>query len=102
MSIGQEIIAGLHEAVGYMDGTADTAEFCAHSVPAGRIPEAIDVKALRQRMGISQPAFASMFGLSLSTLRNWEQGKRRPDPAARAYLKVIEAAPDVVRRVLCG
>lgn len=102
MSIGQELIASLHEAVEYMDGTADKTKFSAHTFPVGQIPETVDVKALRQRMGISQSEFAAMFGLSLYTLRNWEQGKRRPDPAARAYLKVIEAAPDVVRRVLCG
>ncbi|MDD2966978.1 MAG: hypothetical protein PHN64_05785 [Desulfovibrionaceae bacterium] len=72
MSIGQEIIAGLHDAVGYIDGTAEKETFRAHSVPAGRIPDVIDVKALRQRMGVSQPVFASMFGLSLYTLRNWE------------------------------
>jgi putative transcriptional regulator len=66
------------------------------------IPEKIDVKAIRQQMGISQPAFANRFGLSLYTLRNWEQGKRRPDPAARAYLKVIEKVPDMVSKVLAG
>jgi putative transcriptional regulator len=67
-----------------------------------RIPEEIDVRAIRQQMGLSQPAFANRFGLSLYTLRNWEQGKRQPDPAARAYLKVIEKASDVVSKVLAG
>jgi putative transcriptional regulator len=67
-----------------------------------RIPEKIDVRAIRQQMGLSQPAFANRFGLSLYTLRNWEQGKRQPDPAARAYLKVIEKASDVVSKVLAG
>jgi putative transcriptional regulator len=66
------------------------------------IPEQVDVKAIREQMGLSQPAFANRFGLSLYTLRNWEQGKRRPDPAARAYLKVIEKVPDVVTKVLAG
>lgn len=66
------------------------------------IPEKIDVKAIRQQMGLSQHAFANRFGLSLYTLRNWEQGKRRPDPAARAYLKVIEKVPDMVSKVLAG
>ncbi|AEF84920.1 transcriptional Regulator, XRE family [Treponema primitia ZAS-2] len=66
------------------------------------IPEQINVKAIRQQMGLSQPAFAKRFGLSLYTLRNWEQGKRQPDPAARAYLKVIEQVPDVVSKVLAG
>ncbi|MDR1909300.1 MAG: helix-turn-helix domain-containing protein [Spirochaetaceae bacterium] len=66
------------------------------------IPEKIDVKAIRERTGLSQASFACRFGLSLYTLRNWEQGKRQPDPAARAYLKVIEKAPDVIAKVLIG
>jgi putative transcriptional regulator len=51
-------------------------------------------------MGLSQAGFAAHFGLPLHTLRNWEQGKRTPDPAALAYLKVIEKAPDMVTGIL--
>jgi putative transcriptional regulator len=51
-------------------------------------------------MGLSQAAFANRFGLSVFAIRNWEQGKRQPDPAARAYLKVIEKAPQFVADVL--
>lgn len=100
-TIGQEIIAGLTEAVGYMDGTANKAQFGIHDFAPVNAPEHVDVKAIRQKMGLSQSVFASAFGLSLYALRNWEQGKRQPDPAARAYLRVIEVAPDVVRRALC-
>ena len=100
-TIGQEIIAGLTEAVGYMDGTADKAQFGIHDFTPVNAPERVDVKAIRQKMGLSQSVFASAFGLSIYALRNWEQGKRQPDPAARAYLRVIEVAPDVVRRALC-
>ena len=100
-TIGQEIIAGLTEAVGYMDGTADRAQYGVHDFPPASAPERVDVKAIRQKLGLSQAVFATAFGLSLYTLRNWEQGRRQPDPAARAYLRVIEVAPDVVRRALC-
>jgi putative transcriptional regulator len=64
------------------------------------IPENINVKAIREKMGLSQSSFANRFGLSIYALRNWEQGKRQPDLAARAYLKVIEKEPDIVTRVL--
>ena len=101
-TIGQEIIAGLTEAVDYMDGTADRTQYAAHDFPPAHAPEKVDVKAIRRKLGLSQSVFAAAFGLSLHALRNWEQGKRQPDPAARAYLRVIEAAPDVVRRALCG
>ncbi|MDR1251950.1 MAG: helix-turn-helix domain-containing protein [Treponema sp.] len=65
-----------------------------------RIPEKVDVKSIRHQMGLSQSEFARRFGLSLYTLRNWEQGKRHPDPAAKAYLKIIEKAPELALKVL--
>lgn len=64
------------------------------------IPECVDVKAIREHFGLSQASFSARFGLSLHALRNWEQRKRHPDPAARAYLMLIARAPDTVRIVL--
>jgi putative transcriptional regulator len=55
---------------------------------------------IRASLGLSQAGFAARFGLSLHSLRDWEQGKRTPDPAARAYLKVIEKAPDMAIGIL--
>jgi putative transcriptional regulator len=55
---------------------------------------------IRQRMGLTQREFATQFQIALGTLRDWEQGARRPDSAAKAYLRVIAAAPDAVRRIL--
>ena len=98
--IGKEILGGLRDAVNYMNGTADGEAFSVTELTPAHAPAFVDVKALRERMGLSQAKFAAVFGLSLYTLRNWEQGRRQPDPAARAYLKVISAAPDVVRKAL--
>jgi putative transcriptional regulator len=61
------------------------------------VPSLVDVKAIRQGLGLTQASFAARFGLSLHALRNWEQGKRKPDPAARAYLKAIKKAPETVK-----
>lgn len=61
-----------------------------------------DPRAVRERLGISQAAFARMFGVSVWTLRNWEQGRRRPDGPARALLRVIEREPEAARRALGG
>ena len=61
-----------------------------------------DPRAVRERLGITQAAFARMFGVSVWTLRNWEQGRRRPDGPARALLRVIEREPDAARRALGG
>jgi putative transcriptional regulator len=52
----------------------------------GRVTEfaPVDVKAIRRRLGVSQAEFARLIGVSVATLRNWEQGRRRPEGPARA------------------
>jgi putative transcriptional regulator len=62
-----------------------------------RVP---DPQEIRQRLGLTQRQFSQQFQIALGTLRDWEQGARRPDSAAKAYLRVIAAAPDAVRRIL--
>ena len=59
-----------------------------------------DVKAIRMQLDQSQTEFALMIGVSVATLRNWEQGRRSPDGPARALLRVAAAQPDAVRRAL--
>jgi putative transcriptional regulator len=49
---------------------------------------------------MTQQTFAARFGFSVNTLRHWEQGKREPEGPARAYLLVIDRAPDVVQKAL--
>ena len=58
------------------------------------------VKALRQRLGMTQAEFAEAFGLPISTLRDWEQHRSTPDAPARALLLAIERDPEVMRRLL--
>jgi putative transcriptional regulator len=60
----------------------------------------VDVKAIRQRLGKSQAEFARMIGVSVATLQNWEQGRRRPEGPARALLKVAAANPEAVSAAL--
>jgi putative transcriptional regulator len=62
-----------------------------------RIP---DAQEIRQRLGLTQREFSQQVQIALGTLRDWEQGARRPDSAAKAYLRVVAAAPDAVRRIL--
>ncbi len=61
---------------------------------------AVDVKAIRERLGKSQSEFASMIGVSVSTLQNWEQGRRRPEGPAQALLRVAAANPEAVAAAL--
>ena len=60
----------------------------------------VDVAAIRKRLNLSQSVFAARFGITLAVLRDWEQGRRKPDATARAYLKVVGSQPETVRRIL--
>jgi putative transcriptional regulator len=66
------------------------------------VPENVDVAALRQRLGLSQTAFARTFGLEVTAIHAWEQGRRRPDRAARVLLAIIAKDPQAVLRALAG
>ncbi|MDP1548936.1 MAG: helix-turn-helix domain-containing protein [Nitrosomonas sp.] len=64
------IARGLSEAVAHAKGKKDAVELYQ--------PEAVDVLALRQSMGMTQEQFAARFGFSIATLRHWERGDRSP------------------------
>ncbi|MBI1779751.1 MAG: helix-turn-helix domain-containing protein [Proteobacteria bacterium] len=57
-------------------------------------------RGIRHRLKLSQAAFARQIGVSVETVRNWEQGKRSPDQAARSLLRIVEREPEAVFRAL--
>ena len=59
-----------------------------------------DVQAIRKKLKKSQDEFALMLGVSVATLRNWEQGRRRPHGPARALLKIAAENPKAVEKAL--
>src|SRR5262245_46340099 len=59
-----------------------------------------DIRSLRERHALSQSQFAALMGISVGTLRNWEQGRRRPEGSARVLLRVVERHPDAVFEVV--
>ena len=59
-----------------------------------------DVRSLRERYGLSQPKFAALMGISVATLRNWEQGRRQPEGSARVLLRVVARHPSAVLDVV--
>jgi putative transcriptional regulator len=61
---------------------------------------AVTIKALRGRTKLSQPQFAALLGVELSTLRNWEQGRRAPTGPAQVLLRAIRNDPQNVIRAL--
>jgi putative transcriptional regulator len=60
----------------------------------------LDIKKIRARLDRSQSEFALMIGVSLGTLQNWEQGRRKPEGPAQALLKVAASNPRIVARAL--
>ena len=65
-----------------------------------RVPDAIDVREIRRRLGVTQAKFAARFGFSLAAVRDWEQGRRKPEKAARVLLTIIAKEPKAVDRAL--
>lgn len=60
----------------------------------------VDIKAVRAKTNLSQAGFARTYGLEVSALRDWEQGRRAPDRAAQTLITIIDRAPEVVARLL--
>jgi putative transcriptional regulator len=55
-----------------------------------------DVKKIREKFGLSQQKFAELFGISIATLKNWEQGRRKPSGSATVLLRVLQKNPEAV------
>lgn len=91
---GKRIIASLREAVDWVEGGKVGVRMTTVEVPT------IDVRSVRKRLGLSQAEFAAKFGFYPATLRNWEQGRTRPDGPARVLLAVIAQHPEAVEDAL--
>ena len=96
-TVAEDIVTGLKNAIAYAKG--EVVKVRVHRVP---VADTMDVKRVREKAGLSQQDFAAQFGISCATLRNWEQGRRRPEGPARVLLTLIDRQPDVVQRVLNG
>jgi putative transcriptional regulator len=85
-------------------GLDEAIEFSAGQCPQAVVHDfsAIDVKAIRANMGMTQTQFASTFGISVSTLRHWERGDRVPHGPALVLLNVVAKEPKAVLRALAG
>src|SRR5712691_10319037 len=82
-AVGRRLIAGLKQAVAHARGEIELPVYTVE------VPHRVDVAAVRRRLGLSQAAFARAFGLEVTAIHAWEQGRRRPDRAARVLLAVI-------------
>ncbi|HPV04670.1 MAG TPA: NadS family protein [Myxococcota bacterium] len=90
----EELLASVKEAGAIRRGETE---------PSRRfVFKSADIKAIRGRLNLTQPDFAAMIGVSVGTLRNWEQGRRVPDGPAMALLQVASREPLAVLRALRG
>ncbi len=93
--VGKSVLQGAKEALAYAKGK--TKDIKKHIL---KIPENIDVRAIRDNLHMSRNEFSNQFGFSSRTLEKWEQGMRRPEGPTRAYLIVIAQKPYAVQEAL--
>ncbi len=93
-TVGERIIEGLEEGLAWSKG-----EELPVRVTHVQVPD-VDISKVRRRMGLSQEQFALKFGFPPATLRNWEQGRVRPDTPTRVLLAVIAKHPESVEDLL--
>ena len=93
-SLGKRLILSATEARAIARGETDPSTYRVH------VPTDVDVAGIRRGLKMTHSAFGAAFGFPPGTVRDWEQGRRQPDTAARAYLKVIARRPDAVREAL--
>lgn len=84
---------GLEEALAWKNGEVALEVVNVDPMPVERI------RAIRRKRARSAKQFEMKYGIPASTINNWEQGRRKPDPASRLLLKLIDLEPDVVERV---
>jgi putative transcriptional regulator len=95
---GRRLIASAKQAVAWTKGE-NVSGVRVTMVEVHRVP-VVEVRSLRQKLGLSQSQFAARFGFTPATVRNWEQGRTRPDGPARVLLAVIAHHPEAVEDTL--
>src|SRR5262252_3796465 len=85
-----------------MDGLNDVEAFLAGEQEGfkANVPQEVDVKAIRNRLGMTQAKFSDTFGFSLDAIKHWEGGRRTPEAPARTLLTVIDKNPSAVLTAL--
>jgi putative transcriptional regulator len=92
---GEQLIESMRQAVAHSRGR----KVAGMRVTTVQVP---DVKAIRKGLRMSQQRFAVTYRIPLSTLKNWEQGRRYPDAPAAAYLRAIQRRPKEVMEAVTG
>jgi putative transcriptional regulator len=86
--IGAEVLQGINEIKGWKKGELKL------RIAKVKMPTASNVATIRNQLGLSQADFATFMGVSVATLRNWEQGRREPHGSAKSLLLIADKSPD--------
>ena len=92
--LGKKLVESLNQFAEHLNGERKLRAYTYN------VPGRVDVRAVREKTGLSQSEFAAKYALSPRTLQQWEQGRSEPDLAVRAYLTVIERNPKAVLEAL--
>ncbi len=92
--LGADLIKAMNEVLAHVRGEIELPSRVV------RVPDSIDVRKIRRRLGLTQAKFAARFGFSVAAVRDWEQGRRKPEKAARVLLTIIAKEPKAVDRAL--
>lgn len=90
--LGKALEEGLNEALAWKRGELALETVNIDPMPAERI------RAIRRKVAKSAREFERRFGIPAATIRNWEQGRRKPDPAGRLLLQIIDMAPEIAEK----
>lgn len=88
-----DLSSALEEVISYKAGKAS-------NLQSMQYDDQIDVKEIREKCNMTQEEFSTNFGVSLPTLQNWEQGRRKPEGPAKVLLKLIMKKPNLVKEAL--
>jgi putative transcriptional regulator len=91
---GEEIAESLREAIDWANGENIPVKITRVEVPQ------VDVRSVRRKLRLSQAQFASRFGFATASVKNWEQGRTKPEGPARVLLVVIAKHPEAVEDAL--
>ena len=92
--LGRVLVASAKEIAGRMRGEIEL------PMKVVRVAPDVDVRAIREKQGLTREQFAERSGLQVRAIQEWEQGRRKPEPAVRAYMLVIKNQPAAVRKAL--
>jgi putative transcriptional regulator len=92
--LGRVLVASAKEIARHMRGEIEL------PMKVVRVAPDVDVRAIREEQGLTREQFAERYGLQVRAIQEWEQGRRKPEPAVRAYMLVIKNQPAAVQKAL--